>query len=318
MSKELKELIADYNSGTQDWDDTCRMFCKISKRKDLQRQLKHLGPKSYNKTHVRRAIKKFLLVNPEYGELKPGSIKSKVLGESSGSGSVSGSGANETGSGNGAVNGSGSGLLEIADHSSGSGSVCITVQATEIKGDHNESVDFNSVESKKGSGSGNGSPVSADVPATVPKKEYPEGDIIVRIKKRLADVSNERSILQGKIEKTGTGNDAESISARKGFLDAIKALGDEYDRLFNAKEKYFKDNILPEETIFSNDGEPKKITVVEAVGIRNNIRSQISRAKKKSEKLTGDDLAKNGKKIENLTIEVDRLQAIIDHADTTE
>lgn len=343
MSNELRKLIADYKTGKQAWEETHKMFCKISKRKDLQRQIKRTGKKSFNVTHINRALKKFLAVNPEYGKYSgSGKVSAQPIGngnmtpvnnessnsgsvsgngnmtpvnkESSNSGSVYGSGANETISGNGFANGSGSGLSEFADHFSGSGGITIEFNYDQLeKKNYDGDVNFDRKEDK----TSNGLPVYVNPPAPPAKKQYPKEDIIVRIKNRLADISNKRSILQGQIEKIGTKNDVKSITERKPLLDTIKALGDEYDRLFNAKEKYFSDDVMPEESIFRNEDEPKQISVVEAVGMRNNIRSQISRAKTKSKKLTGEELTENELKIKNLSEEIDRLQAIIDNANKT-
>ena len=48
MSLELKKQIHNFLDEKQSANEMYEMYCKISKRKDLQRQVKRFGLKSYN------------------------------------------------------------------------------------------------------------------------------------------------------------------------------------------------------------------------------------------------------------------------------
>lgn len=144
------------------------------------------------------------------------------------------------------------------------------------------------------------------------KKEYPKDDIIARIRKRLADISNMRSKKQSEIDKIGTANDAKSIRERKALLDEIKTLGKEYDVLFSAKEKYFNHNIMPDESLVQWGR--RTLTPIEALTMRNNTRSQISRLNKKIKYATGEELEELTAQIAVKTAECYTYQSIIDNA----
>lgn len=274
MSLELKKQIHNFLDEKQSANEMYEMYCKISKRKDLQRQVKRFGLKSYNVRLVKTAVLKFIRLNPNYAPVEyPDKNQKPKNIENSGSGMITKKTQNNEIY-------TDTGIVEKQEKTTAQDSTMLTEKNTEV---------------------------------AETKKKYPKEDIIVQIKKRLANISNDRSFLQNEILKIGTGNDKESISKRKKLLDKIKSYGDEYDVLFNAKEDYFATNILPDESILKIKGD-EKITVLQAVKLRNNLRSKISRLKNKnkniSEELSQDD--KN--KINQLQKEHNKYQTIIENA----
>lgn len=275
MSLELKKQIHNFLDEKQSANEMYEMYCKISKRKDLQRQVKRFGLKSYNVRLVKTAVLKFIRLNPKYDPAQDQPEIVNVIVENSGSGMIT-----EKPQNNQIHTDTGIVVKQEKTTAQDSGSAMLTEKNTEV---------------------------------AETKKKYPKKDIIVQIKKRLADISNERSFLQNEILKIGTGNDKESISKRKKLLDKIKSYGDEYDVLFKAKEDFFVTGILPDANILKIKGS-EKITILQAVKLRNNLRSQISRLKNKNKNSTEELSADDKMKLSNLQTEHDKYQTIIDNA----
>lgn len=88
MSLELKKQIHNFLSEKQSANEMYEMYCKISKRKDLQRQVKRFGLKSYNVRLVKTAVLKFIRLNPNYTPAQEQKEIVNVIVENSGSGMV--------------------------------------------------------------------------------------------------------------------------------------------------------------------------------------------------------------------------------------
>lgn len=125
-----------------------------------------------------------------------------------------------------------------------------------------------------------------------------EPPIITRIKEKLSEFYKLRAQLHNEMAALGLSNDAEVVTKREEFAQKIEELTAEIDRLFAAKEKFFREKILPTEAVFEAPGSASgsggsEMTEVEAIKRRNSLRSQITKAKNK---LNNEDLSAKKKK----------------------
>lgn len=145
-----------------------------------------------------------------------------------------------------------------------------------------------------------------------------EPPIITAIKTKLAEISNLRAQMHNEMAALGLSNDAHVVAKRKEFVQKIDELTTEYERLFTAKEKFFREKILPTEAIFDAPGSSSgsggsEMSEVDAIKRRNSLRSQITKAKNK---LNNEDLSEKKKKaaqekLNSLTAELKEVEKLI-------
>lgn len=156
---------------------------------------------------------------------------------------------------------------------------------------------------KKGStGKANGGPI--------------EPPIITAIKKKLAEIGNLRAQVHNEVAQLGMSNAPEIVAKREECLSKIDELNAEYDRLYEAKEKFFREKVLPTEAIFEapKPEAPKtseQLTPVELMKRQNSLRSQISKAKEKLKKASKADKKDAQEKLNKLTSELVEIEKLL-------
>ena len=143
-----------------------------------------------------------------------------------------------------------------------------------------------------------------------------EPPIITAIKKKLAEIGNLRGQVHNEVAQLGMSNAPEIVAKREECLSKIDELNAEYDRLYEAKEKFFREKVLPTETIFETPKPeaPKTIeqlTPVELMKRQNSLRSQISKAKEKLKKAPKADKKEAQEKLDKLTSELEEVEKLL-------
>lgn len=148
------------------------------------------------------------------------------------------------------------------------------------------------------------------------KKEPIEPPIITDIKKKLAEIGSLRAHIHNDMAALGMSNEPEIMAKREEFLKKIDELTAEYDRLYEAKEKFFREKVLPTAAIFET---PKpegtktneQLTPVELIKRQNSLRSQLSKAKEKVKKASRADKAEAQQKVDKISDELKEIDKLL-------
>lgn len=143
-----------------------------------------------------------------------------------------------------------------------------------------------------------------------------EPPIITAIKKKLAEIGNLRAQVHNEIAQLGMSNSPEIVAKREEGMQKIDELNVEYDRLYEAKEKFFREKVLPTEAIFEapKPDAPKtndQLSPVELMKRQNSLRSQISKAKEKVKKAPKADKKEAQEKLDKLTAELEQIDKLL-------
>ena len=151
------------------------------------------------------------------------------------------------------------------------------------------------------------------------KKQIPE--IIKKIKSELADLHRLRSHLHRKMTEIDPENSPDNMLKRKVLLSDIKKISSRSDLLYEAKESYFNNGILPDSSILLLPTKDKTLTPPNALSgedrikRRANLRSSLSKDKRKIEGMP--DGPKKEKILTRLAIkekEIQELNKLIDES----
>jgi hypothetical protein len=143
-----------------------------------------------------------------------------------------------------------------------------------------------------------------------------EPPIITAIKTKLAEFSKLRGQLHTEMAALGKSNDAAIMAKRQELIEKIDEINAEYDRLYEEKEKFFREKILPAENVLEKPKQeaPKgnaELTPVELMKRQNSLRSQISKAKDKLKKASKADKKEAQEKLTNLTSELAEIENLL-------
>lgn len=143
-----------------------------------------------------------------------------------------------------------------------------------------------------------------------------EPPIITSIKKKLAEIGNLRAQVHNEIAQLGMSNSPEIVAKREEGMQKIDELNVEYDRLYEAKEKFFREKVLPTEAVFEapKPDAPKtndQLSPVELMKRQNSLRSQISKAKEKVKKAPKADKKEAQEKLDKLTAELEQIDKLL-------
>lgn len=140
--------------------------------------------------------------------------------------------------------------------------------------------------------------------------------VIKKIKSELGDLHRLRSHLHRKMGEISEDNSPENMQSRAALLDNIKKVSERADILWNAKEHYYETGQLPPVSIIEPPKKDKKaneMTGEDRVKRRSNLRSSLSKDKKKAEETPdGPKKEKILKRIKAKEKEIMELTALID------
>jgi hypothetical protein len=117
-----------------------------------------------------------------------------------------------------------------------------------------------------------------------PRTETPA--IIKKIKSELGDLHRLRAHLHRKMSEVPEDNTPENMKSRAALLENIKKISERADILWNAKEHYYETGQLPPASTIEPPKKDKKaneMTGEDRVKRRSNLRSSLSKDKKKAE-----------------------------------
>lgn len=157
------------------------------------------------------------------------------------------------------------------------------------------------------------------LPGVKVKPDTQTPEIILKMKSELGDLYRLRAHLHRKMAELDEGNTDELKKQRAELLENIKKLSERSDILFNAKEDFYSTGKLPSTSILEikkpkqDPISPKKMSGEDRVKRRSNLRSSLSKDKKKAE-ITPDGPKKEKilKRITTKEKEIEELTALID------
>jgi hypothetical protein len=121
------------------------------------------------------------------------------------------------------------------------------------------------------------------LPIVEKEEVIPIPQFIIDIKERLAFIANRRSEVHRLMEELGDSNEAEVVEKRKGYVEEIEALTQEYNSLDSNKEDYFLNGKVPASPA-GGKGSGNEMTDAQKVTRLNNLRASKSKWLKKDQK----------------------------------
>lgn len=146
--------------------------------------------------------------------------------------------------------------------------------------------------------------------------ELIEPPIITAIKSKLAEFSKLRGQLHTEMAALGKSNEAAIMAKRQELIEKMDEINSEYDRLYEEKEKFFREKILPAANVLEKPqpAAPKgnaELSPVELMRRQNSLRSQISKAKEKVKKAPKADKKEAQEKLDKLTAELEQVDKLL-------
>lgn len=144
-----------------------------------------------------------------------------------------------------------------------------------------------------------------------------EPEIITKIKVKISELTNLRAQTHNELTAIGKKNDTSSKEKRKELIDKIAEITAQIDFLYEAKETFFREKKLPNENIFEVHDEKVQtdnttLSAIELMKQKNNLKSQISKAKKKIELAKNKDQKKAAvEKYDGLVLELQQIETLL-------
>lgn len=112
-----------------------------------------------------------------------------------------------------------------------------------------------------------------------------EPPIITKIKEKIAGLSNLRGQIHDEMSSLGLENNDDTVARRAELLLKITEITNEFNRLFEIKESFFKTKIVPADSVLNAVEKEAEAagskSIVELMKSKNNLRSQLTKAKNK-------------------------------------